>query len=121
MYDGTGPSALPAVVATVAATAASRTRPSRPMPRSTRTTDAASVRERAGFAVSAIRTTSPPMLLGRKLLKKVATRNDSVSARTRMCTPCASSSSPQRQALASTIRKYSASAAASQGSDADRA
>ena len=75
------PRRRPPRVAAVAATAASRTRPSRPMPRSTSTTDAASVRERAGLAVSAIRTTSPPMLLGRKLLKNVATRNDSVSAR----------------------------------------
>src|SRR4051812_6961725 len=91
------------------------------MPRSTRTTDAASVRERAGFAVSAMRTTSPPMLLGRKLLKNVATRNDSVNARARRWTPCASRSSPQRQALATTMRKYSPSATASHGTDADRA
>jgi hypothetical protein len=90
------------------------------MPRSTSTIDAASVRERAGFAVSAIRTTSPPMLLGRKLLKNVATRNDSVSARARRCTPCASSSSPHRHALATTIRKYSASAAPSHGIEAER-
>ena len=33
------------------------------------------------FAVSVIRTTSPPMLLGRKLLKNVATRNDCVKRR----------------------------------------
>ena len=34
------------------------------------------LRPRAGRAVSRMRTTSPPMLLGRKLLKKMATRND---------------------------------------------
>jgi len=47
--------------------------PSRPIPRSIRTTVVASVFDPAAFAVSVMRTTSPPMLLGRKLLKKVAT------------------------------------------------
>ena len=84
------------------------------------TTVAASVFERAGLAVSAMRTTSPPMLLGRKLLKNVATRKDPVSVRAGTLTPCASRSRPQRQALARIIRKYSASAAASQAMDAVR-
>ncbi len=60
------------------------------------------------------------MLLGRKLLKKVATRNDPVSARAGTSTPCAASSSPHRHALASTISRYSPSANASQASDAVR-
>ena len=41
-----------------------------------KTTAVARVREAISGAVSAIRMTSPPMLLGRKLLKKVATRNE---------------------------------------------
>ena len=43
------------------------------------TTVVASVFDPAAGAVSAIRITSPPMLLGRKLLKKVATRNEKKS------------------------------------------
>ena len=62
----------------VAPMAAISTSPSRPMPRSISTTVVASVFEPAARAVSAMRMTSPPMLLGRKLLKKVATRNDAV-------------------------------------------
>ena len=41
----------------------------------------ASVFEPAGRAVSRMRITSPPMLLGRKLLKKIATRNEPSSER----------------------------------------
>ncbi len=70
--------------------------------------------------MSAMRMTSPPMLLGRKLLKKVATRNDPVSVRAGTGTPCAPSSSPHRHALASTISRYSPSADASHASDAVR-
>ena len=62
----------------VAPMAAISTSPSRPMPRSISTTVVASVFEPAACAVSAMRMTSPPMLLGRKLLKNVATRNESV-------------------------------------------
>ena len=40
------------------------------------TTVVASVFDPAALAVSVMRTTSPPMLLGRKLVKKVATRKD---------------------------------------------
>jgi hypothetical protein len=50
--------------------------PRRPRPRSISTTVVASVFEPAALAVSVMRTTSPPMLLGRKLLKNVATRKD---------------------------------------------
>ena len=42
---------------------------------------AASVFDPAAAAVSVTRTTSPPILLGRKLLKNVATRKDEVSDR----------------------------------------
>ena len=59
----------------VAPIAAISTSPSRPMPRSISTTVVASVLP-AARAVSAMRMTSPPMLLGRKLLKNVATRNE---------------------------------------------
>ena len=55
--------------------------PSGRAPRSTRTTVVASVFEPAGRAVSRMRMTSPPILLGRKLLKKVATRNEPSSDR----------------------------------------
>ena len=48
------------------------------MPRSISTTVVASVLDPAAGAVSVMRITSPPMLLGRKLLKNVATRNDEV-------------------------------------------
>ena len=65
----------------------------------------ASVFDRAGRAVSLIRTTSPPMLLGRKLLKKIATRYDESSLDRGTCTPWASSSTRQRQVLASTCTK----------------
>ena len=57
----------------------------------------------AGRAVSRMRITSPPMLLGRKLLKNSATSSDPSSERLRTWTPCASSSSCQRQVLASTL------------------
>ena len=72
------PCRLTAIEAPVAATSTSAIRP---MPRSIRTTVAASVTERRGSAVSRMRNTSPPMLLGRKLLKKFATRNDPNSVR----------------------------------------
>src|SRR5207244_8837535 len=62
--------------ATVAASAATSTTPIKPNTRSTSTTVVASVLDRAGFAVSRIRMTSPPILLGRKLLKKSATTNE---------------------------------------------
>ena len=61
-----------------APSAAISTSPSSPSPRSISTTVVASVFEPAAGAVSAMRMTSPPMLLGRKLLKNVATRNDDV-------------------------------------------
>jgi hypothetical protein len=69
------------------------------MPRSIRTTVVASVLEPAAGAVSAMRMTSPPMLLGRKLLKNVATRNDEVNRlnEKRMC--WALRSRPHRHAL----------------------
>ena len=69
------------------------------------TTVVASVLEPAAFAVSAIRITSPPMLLGRKLLKNVATRNDLVRYANVSRTCCARSSTPHRTALASTIAR----------------
>jgi hypothetical protein len=87
----------------VAPSAAMSTRPSRPIPRSINTTVVASVRDPAAGAVSAMRITSPPMLLGRKLLKNVATRNDELKRENGKCTPCASSSSPQRHALTAII------------------
>jgi hypothetical protein len=61
------------------------------------------------------------MLLGRKLLKKVATRNDDVSRRKGSRMFCASSRSPHRHALARIIRKYRPMAATSQTADAERA
>ena len=64
--------------APVAATITSAVNPST---RSTRITVVASVFDPAAGAVSAIRTTSPPMLLGRKLLKNMLTQIDSVSRR----------------------------------------
>jgi hypothetical protein len=64
------------------------------------TTVAASVLDPAAGAVSVTRITSPPMLLGRKLLKNVATKKDDVNFEKPRCTCCARSSTPQRQALA---------------------
>src|SRR5688500_8815852 len=81
----------------------------------------ATVLEPAKGAVSATRTTSPPMLLGRKLLKKVATRNDDVSVRKGRRMLWAPSRIPQRHALASTITPYSASASSSHAGEACRA
>ena len=60
---------------------------------------AATVRDRVRTTESAIRTTSPPMLLGRKLLKKVATSHEPVSLPMGPGAPCVSSSKRQRQAL----------------------
>jgi hypothetical protein len=65
--------------AAVAPTAATKARPISPTSRSTSTTVVASVREPAALTVSAIRITSPPMLLGRKLLKNNATGYDFIS------------------------------------------
>jgi hypothetical protein len=79
--------------------------PSRPIPRSISTTVVASVFDPAAFAVSVMRTTSPPMLLGRKLLKKVATRNDCVRKENGSRTCCARRRTPQRTALARTITR----------------
>ena len=73
----TGPTAIRCII--VAPLAAISASASRPMPRSISTTVVARVFDPAAFAVSVTRTTSPPILLGRKLLKKVATRNDPVS------------------------------------------
>ena len=93
--------AMPAIaVAPIAATSTSAIRPST---RSVSTTIVATVFEPAGRAVSRMRITSPPMLLGRKLLKKSATRSDPRSVRSGIFTPCASSSRFQRHALASTL------------------
>ena len=86
--------------------AATRTRASSPMPRSRRTTVVASVRERATGAVSAILTTSPPMLLGRKLLKNIATRNDDVSDRNLKSRCCALNRSAHRHVLVNIIPRY---------------
>ena len=58
--------------------------PKVPSTRSTRITVIASVLDPAAGAVSLIRTTSPPMLLGRKLLKNMLTQIDSVSRRARL-------------------------------------
>jgi hypothetical protein len=99
----TGPTAMRCII--VAPLAASSASASRPRPRSISTTVVASVFDPAAFAVSAMRTTSPPMLLGRKLLKKVATRNERVSVANDSATRCAWSSSPQRHALASTMTR----------------
>ena len=85
------------------------------------TTVVASVLDPAGFAVSAIRTTSPPMLLGRKLLKKVATKNDEARNAYDSRTCCARSRTSHRHVLASTIAKYNSSAAPSHATDACRA
>jgi hypothetical protein len=43
------------------------------------------------------------MLLGRKLLKNVATKNDDISRRSGKRSPCASSSTLHRQALTAII------------------
>ena len=87
----------------VTPTAATSTSPIMPIARSASTTVAASVFERVTFALSATRTTSPPMLLGRKLLKNSATDIDANSDRNDMSTSCASSSSLQRHTLATTL------------------
>ena len=89
--------------AMVAPVAATRTSATRPIARSASTTVVASVFDRAGRALSRMRITSPPMLLGRKLLKKRATRYESMSRRRLTCTCCASSSRCQRQTLAATF------------------
>ncbi len=93
------------IIATVAPRAATSTSPIRPSARSTNTTVVASVFDCAGLAVSRIRTTSPPIVLGRKLLKNPATRYDDNSVRAGTTMPCARSSSCQRHALVSTLKK----------------
>ena len=96
-------------------TAAMASRPSRPRPRSISTTVVASVFEPACAAVSRIRMTSPPMLLGRKLLKNVATRYElsSQPIGTRTCW-ASSSSLPAPCARPASSARYSSRAAASQ-------
>jgi len=61
----------------------------------------ATVRDPVSPAVSAIRTKSPPMLLGRKLLKKLATTQVTVRCHVETCTRCVTSSRRQRQPLTS--------------------
>ena len=78
----------------------------------------ASVRERATGAVSAILTTSPPMLLGRKLLKNIATRNDDVSDRNPKSRCCALRRRAHRHVLVSVIPRYNARAASSHDGEA---
>ncbi len=68
----------------------------------------------AGFEVSAMRTTSPPMLLGRKLLKKEAIQNDSESVRAGTSTCCARSSRFHRQTLTAIITMCAHKAAMAQ-------
>ena len=68
----------------------------------------------AGFEVSAMRTTSPPMLLGRKLLKKDAIQNDSESVRAGTSTCCARSSRFHRQTLTAIITMWAPRAAIAQ-------
>src|SRR5437762_4555415 len=97
------------------------TSPSNPIPRSTSTTVVASVFDCVATAVSRIRMTSPPILLGRKLLKKVATRYDPSSVLPGTFTSCACSNKRQREVLASMFTKYTPSAAMSHGTDALRA
>jgi hypothetical protein len=65
----------------------------------------ASVFDPAGLAVSRMRITSPPMFDGRKLLKKVASRNEASRVLKGRCTPCAASSRPHRHALSKVIAK----------------
>src|SRR3954468_19298239 len=91
------------------------------MPLSTSTTVVANVRERATGAVSAILTTSPPILLGRKLLKKLATRNDDVSQRKRKSRGCAFRSMPHRHVLATIMPRYKPDATNKDGGEACRA
>src|SRR3954468_12827503 len=86
--------------------AATRTSASRPIPLSTSTTVVAKVREPATEAVSATLTKSRPILLGRKLLKKLATRKEDVSHRNRKSRCCALSSLPQRHVLVMMIPRY---------------
>ena len=74
------------------------------MARSISTIVVASVFEPAGPAVSRIRTTSPPMLLGRKLFAKVATRYETSSALRETGMACAWHRRPQRQLATTTER-----------------
>ena len=81
----------------------------------------ASVFDPAGRAVSEMRMTSPPMLLGRKLLKKFAIKYDPSSERTATGTRCASSNRCHRHVAAQTLTAKISSATDSQGTDARRA
>src|SRR5262245_1986028 len=118
---GIGPPSASRDPAAVAPSAATRTRPSSPRHRSSSTTVAAIVFEPMAAAVSVTRTTSPPILLGRKLLKNVATRKEEVSDLKGSRTFWAARRIRHRQVAVATINPYSASAASSQDDDAWRA
>ena len=75
------------------------------MPRSIRMTVVASVIDPACPDVSLMRMKSPPMLLGRKLLKKVAIRYELISQPRRAVMPCAVSSRCHRHALTMIIAR----------------
>src|SRR5262249_22101940 len=109
------------LAAAVAPTAEMKTRAIRPSARSTSTTVVARVFDRVAGAVSRMRITSPPTLLGRKLLKKVATRYESSSVRIFTLTFCASRSSRQRQVPTIKFTACTRSAAISHGTEALRA
>src|SRR5262245_18793953 len=122
-HDGQiGDAPLPySFAAAVAPTAEISTSAIRPRARSTSTTVVASVFDWLATAVSRMRMTSPPTLLGRKLLKNVATRYEPRSVRFFSRTSCALSSNLHRQVLAIRFRAWTTSAARSHGSDAFRA
>src|SRR5581483_3857307 len=90
----------PAAVAPIAAISTSAITP---MTRSARITVVATVFDLVYFAVSAMRKKSPPMLLGRKLLKNSATRYDPISVVAGTRTSCASSRTCHRHRLAATL------------------
>src|SRR5436190_9580439 len=81
----------------------------------------ASVLDRVATAVSRMRMTSPPTLLGRKLLKNVATRYEPSRVRFLSFTPCACSSNCHRHVPAIKFNACTPRAATSHGSDARRA
>src|SRR5262245_29306430 len=107
--------------AAVAPTAEISTSAINPSARSTSTTVVASVFDCVAAAVSRMRITSPPTLLGRKLLKNVATRYEPSSVRFFSFTSCACSSNCHRHVLAIRFTTCTPSAATSQGSEALRA
>src|SRR5262245_58553253 len=86
-----------------------------------RTMVVASVFEPAGFAVSLIRITSPPTLLGRKLLKNCATRNDPSNRRAGTATCCALRRIHHRHVDTRTLTRKMAIAISSHDTDAPRA